>query len=126
MNAYRLLGLFCLVVGVFLSGAAFADLPVETAVLTDAPNVPPVITRSHPAKVIVHLEVKEIVKNIADGVQYTFWTFGGSVPGKFIRVRTGDTVEFHLANHPSSKLPHNIDLHAVTGPVSIPPFFRQL
>ena len=25
-------------------------------------------------------------------------------------------VEFHLNNHPSSKLPHNIDLHAVTGP----------
>jgi nitrite reductase (NO-forming) len=25
-----------------------------------------------------------------------FWTFGGSVPGSFIRVRQGDTVEFHL------------------------------
>lgn len=49
-------------------------------------------------------------------MQYTFWTFGGKVPGKFIRVRQGDTVELHFANHPSSKLPHNIDLHAVTGP----------
>ena len=47
---------------------------------------------------------------------YTFWTFGGTVPGSFIRVRQGDTVEFHLKNHPSSKMPHNIDLHAVTGP----------
>ncbi|HMI92326.1 MAG TPA: multicopper oxidase domain-containing protein [Polyangiales bacterium] len=50
------------------------------------------------------------------GVDYTFWTFGGTVPGKFIRIRQGDTVEFHLKNHPDSKMPHNIDLHAVTGP----------
>lgn len=93
-----------------------AELPVEQAVLTDAPNVPPPITRDHPAKVVVDLEVREVVKEINDGAQYTFWTFGGSVPGKFIRIRQGDQVEFHLANHPSSKLPHNIDLHAVTGP----------
>jgi hypothetical protein len=24
--------------------------------------------------------------------------------------------EFHLRNHPSSKMPHNIDLHGVAGP----------
>jgi nitrite reductase (NO-forming) len=53
---------------------------------------------------------------MADGVEYLFWTFGGEVPGLFIRVREGDQVEFHLCNHPSSKMPHNIDLHAVTGP----------
>jgi nitrite reductase (NO-forming) len=88
----------------------------ETAVLTDAPNVPPPITRRHPTKVIVNLEVHEVVKRLADGVDYTFWTFGGSVPGKFIRIREGDEVEFHLSNHPSNKMPHNIDLHAVTGP----------
>ena len=60
--------------------------------------------------------MREVVKKLADGVEYTFWTFGGDVPGRFIRVREGDVVEFHLNNHPSSKLPHNIDLHAVTGP----------
>jgi nitrite reductase (NO-forming) len=38
------------------------------------------------------------------------------VPGSFIRVREGDYVEFHLNNHPTSKMPHNIDLHAVNGP----------
>ena len=65
---------------------------------------------------IVNLEVIETVKKMADGVDYVFWTFGGSVPGKFIRVREGDQVEFHLNNHPTSKMPHNIDLHAVTGP----------
>ncbi len=88
----------------------------EEAVLTAPPNVPPPITRTHATKVIVRLEVQEVVKRIADGVDYTFWTFGGTVPGRFIRVREGDEVEFHLSNHPSSKMPHNIDLHAVTGP----------
>lgn len=93
-----------------------ASLPTEDAVLTTAPQVPPPIARNYPARVVVRLEVREVVKQLADGVDYTFWTFGGSVPGSFIRVREGDLVEFHLSNHPSSKLPHNIDLHAVTGP----------
>jgi len=88
----------------------------EKAVLTQAPNVPPPITRKKPTKVIVELEVKEVVNKLADGVEYLFWTFGGEVPGSFIRVREGDLVEFHLHNHPTSKMPHNIDLHAVTGP----------
>ncbi|HEY5755705.1 MAG TPA: copper-containing nitrite reductase [Steroidobacter sp.] len=86
------------------------------AVLTSPPNVPPATKRNYPAKVIVELEVTEVDLQIADGVTYTFWTFGGTVPGSFIRVRQGDTVEFHLKNHPSSKMPHNIDLHGVTGP----------
>ncbi len=88
----------------------------EMAVLTDAPMVPPPITRDHPTKVIVNVEVREVVHRLADGVDYAFWTFGGRVPGKFIRVKQGDVVEFHLNNHPSSKMPHNVDLHAVTGP----------
>ena len=62
------------------------------------------------------MEVRELDREISEGVTYTFWTFGGSVPGSFIRIRQGDTVEFHLKNHPDSKMPHNIDLHAVTGP----------
>ncbi len=86
------------------------------AVLTSPPHVPPATNRNYPAKVIVELEVTEVDMEIAEGVKYTFWTFGGTVPGSFIRVRQGDTVEFHLKNHPTSKMPHNIDLHGVTGP----------
>ena len=86
------------------------------AILTSPPNVPPPTNRKAPAKVIVELEVVEKDMQISEGVSYTFWTFGGTVPGSFIRVRQGDTVEFHLKNHPSSKMPHNIDLHGVTGP----------
>lgn len=99
-----------------VSASSAADLPVEQAVLTTAPHVPPPIERDHPAKVVIELETREHVGRLADGVEYTFWTFGDSVPGSFIRVREGDLVEFHLHNHPDSKMPHNIDLHAVTGP----------
>lgn len=88
----------------------------EIAVLTAPPLVPPPITRKHNTKLIVNLEVIEKKSPIAEGVDYTFWTFGGTVPGSFIRVKEGDLIEFHLKNHPSSKMPHNIDLHAVTGP----------
>ncbi|HTL39143.1 MAG TPA: copper-containing nitrite reductase [Kofleriaceae bacterium] len=89
---------------------------VIKAELTNAPEVPHAPYRETPAHVVVNLEVQEVVKEIAPGVKYTLWTFGGQVPGKMIRVRQGDVVELHLANHPSSKMPHNIDLHAVTGP----------
>ena len=98
------------------AGPLAADLPVELAMLVPPPRVPPPITRRHRAKVVVNVEVREVTRRLADGVEYTFWTFGGEVPGVFIRVREGDVVEFHLNNHPTSKMPHNIDLHAVTGP----------
>jgi len=88
----------------------------EKAVLTSPPLVPPPITRKTPTKLVVNLEVIEKVKRMADGVDYLFWTFGGDVPGSFIRVRQGDLIEFHLGNNPANKMPHNIDLHAVTGP----------
>ena len=90
--------------------------PPERAILTTAPAVPLPIERDYPAWVIVDLEVRELDQEISEGVSYTFWTFGGTVSGSFIQIRQGDTVEFHLKNHPDSKMPHNIDLHAVTGP----------
>jgi nitrite reductase (NO-forming) len=93
-----------------------APVGEEVATLGTPPHVPPPLTRSSPTKVIVELETKEVTMRLADGVEYNFWTFGGQVPGNFIRVREGDLVEFHLNNAPDSKMPHNIDLHAVTGP----------
>ena len=117
--------------GLFVSALPASEAPVKASatklidpdvqgeerdVLTQAPNVPPPIKRKHATKVIVHLEVREVTKRLADGVEYVFWTFGGDVPGSFIRIREGDQVEFHLNNHQDSKMPHNIDLHAVTGP----------
>ena len=86
------------------------------AKLSHAPEVPNAILRNHPAKIIVNLEAEQVVGRLADGVEYPFWTYGGRVPGEFIRVREGDLVEFHLHNNPSSTMPHSIDLHAVLGP----------
>lgn len=95
---------------------AASKLPVIQGVLTQAPNVPPPITRKYAAKVVINVETQEKVMRMADGVDYMFWTFGGQVPGQFMRIREGDEVEFNLSNSPDSKMPHNIDLHAVTGP----------
>jgi hypothetical protein len=53
--------------------------------------VPPATGRSHPARVIVELEIREVEKEISEGVRYTFWTFGGTVPGSFIRIRQGES-----------------------------------
>lgn len=88
----------------------------KQAELTMPPMVPPPIDRENATKLIVNMEVVEKEMRLADGVTYTMWTFGGTVPGKFIRAREGDMIEFHLQNHPDNKLPHNIDLHAVNGP----------
>ncbi len=92
------------------------SMPTIQAELTTLPQVPTPITRKEAAHVVVHVEAKEYVGILADGVQYKFWSFNGTVPGPMIRVREGDTVEIHLKNHPDSIFPHNMDLHAVNGP----------
>ncbi|MEZ4787934.1 MAG: copper-containing nitrite reductase [Flavobacterium haoranii] len=86
------------------------------AELTAPPFVPKPVGNRPAKKLIVKMEIKEQEGEMSDGVKYVYWTFGGSVPGSFIRTRVGDEVEFTLSNHPDNKLPHNIDLHAVTGP----------
>ena len=95
------------------------DLPAikgeEAAQLVAPPMVPAPLERRHATKVMVNLEIIEKKMQLASGVEYDFWTFGGTVPGNFIRVREGDLVEFKLINAHDSRMPHNIDLHAVTG-----------
>ncbi len=96
-----------------------SDIPATRemiAELTSPPNVPTPVGKRKAKKLIVNMEILEEESEMTDGVKYVYWTFGGSVPGSFIRTRVGDEVEFHLKNHPDNKLPHNIDLHAVTGP----------
>ena len=86
------------------------------AELTAPPFVPKPVGDREAMKLVVNMEIVEKEGEMADGVKYIYWTYGGTVPGSFIRTRVGDEVEFHLKNHPDNKLPHNIDLHAVTGP----------
>lgn len=86
------------------------------AELTRPPLVPKPTAKRAAKKLVVEMEVIEKEMEMTDGVSYMYWTFDGTVPGSFIRTKVGDEVEFHLKNHPDSKLPHNIDLHAVNGP----------
>lgn len=99
-----------------LPPSTFAEPPTIQATLTNAPHVPPPVSRSTPARVVVHFEAQEFVGKLTDESSYKFWSFNGTVPGPMVRVRVGDTVEFHLKNHPNSQFPHNIDIHAVNGP----------
>lgn len=118
--ALGLIGAFTLKSRVVTSNNPMRDLETikgeETATTTAAPAVPAPITRNYATKVIVNIDVIEKTMQLADGVEYNYWTFGGTVPGQFIRVREGDLVELHLKNNAHSTMPHNIDLHAVTGP----------
>lgn len=96
-----------------------AEIPVHQemiAELTAPPFVPTPVGKRKAKKLKVDMEILELEGELTNGVRYVYWTFGGTVPGSFIRTRVGDEVEFTLKNHPDNKLPHNIDLHAVTGP----------
>jgi len=91
----------------------YGEMEAET---TAPPFVPRAVGNRAATKLVINMEVVEKEMEMTDGVSYVYWTFDGTVPGSFIRTRVGDEIEFHLKNHPDSKLPHNIDLHAVTGP----------
>jgi nitrite reductase (NO-forming) len=91
-------------------------LPEVKAVLHAPPAAPTPVQRSGAARVVVELETTEQKGTLASGVEYTFWTFGGSVPGPMLRVREGDTVQIRLINQATAHNMHSIDLHAVTGP----------
>ncbi len=92
------------------------QLPVIDAELTLAPNVPKALERKTPAKVRVNLEVLEKVMPIDKGVNFKYWTFNGSTPAPFIRVREGDMVEVTVSNPANGKMAHAIDFHSAHAP----------
>src|SRR3989338_10875236 len=63
-----------------------------------ADDLPSPIVRRENKKVVVELETKEVIAELAPWVTYEYWTYNGTVPGPFIRVKEGDTVEIRL-NH---------------------------
>ena len=79
-------------------------------------DLPGPLERRGPQTVRVSLETVEVTGQLADGSTYHYWTFNRRVPGPFIRVRVGDTVEVNLDNAADSVMAHNVDFHAVTGP----------
>jgi nitrite reductase (NO-forming) len=94
---------------------AAMDTDAADVVLDPADLPGPIGTR--PPKVVrVDLETVELKGRLDDGTTYVYWTFNGKVPGPFVRVRVGDTVEVHLKNPDDSVMPHSVDFHAATGP----------
>ncbi len=95
---------------------AGGELPVVEAQLGVAPAAAPPIAREHAAKVVVKLEVERG----REGARRRRRSTRSGPSGQRARPddprAQGDTVELHLMNHPDNAMPHNIDLHAVTGP----------
>ncbi len=58
----------------------------------------------------VRLVITHTNLTIGKGVKYYAWTFDGRVPGPFLRVTQGDTVDFTLVNN--GPQPHSMDFHA--------------
>jgi nitrite reductase (NO-forming) len=100
-----------------MAGTPKPPLPAGvTDIVRDPSDLPPEIGNRPPAHIVVNLETAEVLGRLDDGATYRYWTFGGKVPGPFIRVRVGDEVEIRLHNAAGSTMQHTIDLHAVTGP----------
>jgi nitrite reductase (NO-forming) len=86
------------------------------SVVRDPTDLPGSVGARAPQRVKVDLETTEITGKLADGATFRYWTFNHKVPGPFVRVRVGDTVEVQLKNARDSAMMHNVDFHAVTGP----------
>jgi copper-containing nitrite reductase len=110
------------VVALAQSQASHAESAAHAAkaadIVRDPADLPPPIGDRAPAVVKVTLTSKELVGALdpASGTTYRYWTFNGKVPGPFIRVRQGDTVEVTLQNSKDSQMVHSLDFHAAIGP----------
>ncbi|HYG89894.1 MAG TPA: copper-containing nitrite reductase [Azospirillum sp.] len=99
-----------------------ADTVGAVDIARSASDLPAPLAKRGPQRVTLNLDTVEVDGKLADGATYRYWTFKSTdeqtpkVPGPFVRVRVGDTVEVNLHNHDSSAMNHNIDFHAVTGP----------
>ncbi len=89
---------------------------VEADISREPTDLPPPIGKRDPQTVRVDLLSVEVEGRLAEGTTFGYWTFNGKVPGPFIRVRVGDTVDIHLKNSADSAMIHSVDFHATTGP----------
>jgi nitrite reductase (NO-forming) len=89
---------------------------VEADISREPNDLPPPIVKREPQTVRVDLLSVEVEGRLAEGTTFSYWTFNGRVPGPFIRVRVGDTIDIHLKNSADSSMIHSVDFHAATGP----------
>src|SRR5450830_1307552 len=74
-------------------GPRAATAVVAADVVRDPTDLPGPIHARPPQVVRVDLETVEIKGQLDNKTTYNFWTFNKKVPGPFLRVRVGDTVE---------------------------------
>lgn len=89
---------------------------VEADISRDPTDLPPPIGTREPQTVRLDLFTVEQEGRLAEATTFSYWTFNGKVPGPFVRVRVGDTVDVHLKNSADSNMIHSVDFHAATGP----------
>ena len=91
---------------------------VEGDAVTYLPYVAPLKAGNRTHNVRLDIVAQEI--EIAEGVRYQAWTFGGSVPGPVIHVREGDRINFVMRNRSNEQV-------SITQPdKSDSPFLQQL
>jgi nitrite reductase (NO-forming) len=95
--------------------AAAPATPAAANIVRSPSDLPAPLAKRTPRTIKVHLDTTEVEGQLADGTTYKYWTFNGKVPGPFVRVRVGDTVQVTLTNAEDSLMNHNVDFHAVTG-----------
>ena len=93
-----------------------AQTLAEADISREPTDLPPPIAKRDPKTVRVDLLAVEVEGRLAEGTTFGYWTFNGKVPGPFLRVRVGDTVDIHLKNSADSSMIHSVDFHATTGP----------
>jgi nitrite reductase (NO-forming) len=93
-----------------------AQTLVEADISREPTDLPPPIGKREPKTVRLDLFTIEEEGRLAEATTFGYWTFNGKVPGPFVRVRVGDTVDVHLKNSADSNMIHSVDFHAATGP----------
>jgi nitrite reductase (NO-forming) len=82
-----------------------SDEPVPQA--KDA-RLPPLLREGD--SVAIDITGTDVDVDIASGVQYQAWTFGGEVPAPILHVRQGQTVKLSYTN--KGNMRHSIDFHS--------------
>lgn len=91
--------------------------------LSYGPNVPQLVDAD---TVEVKIDVQHKLFTVKNGVQFTAWLFGDSLPGPILKVRVGQTVKFSMTDRSNDSsmmsmsvghemlkpMPHSIDFHA--------------
>lgn len=100
------------------------SIPTVAEIGADPENIPPPITRKENTTVKYALEAISVNSELAPGVTYEYWTFNKQVPGPFLRVKEGDTVEVSLYHNPAghshmTAAMSDMDMN-ISGPLSIP------